>query len=365
MKKRILALTLIVAGLPSCIKISASPFDTSQGADGLAGFLATLLLSSTSMLYVAVGDQGKSYTSSDGRTWTAQTGAGSTITFNAIAWNGSRFFAAGGNTAPQAVIYSSADGITWTNVFTSGTGTGATTFNDIAFTSGKLIAVGQINLSTALIRTSSDGATWSTGSGATANVMRIAGDGTNFMAVQQPGSGTVGAYKSSDGITFTAVNQPFATIGKPSIAGDLIFASSRFIFAGSDDSTSATPPSRSSFTTDLGATTWTADSTNKIFAGNAAGEYARALAYNGTRLEAVGDNCRVDFTTNLTTLSWSSTALTMSGCSAINWKGMIWDGSKFVAVGSSGKFAASATGASTDWTYTTLGSSNVNAIAVR
>ena len=362
MKKRILALTLIVAGLPSCIKISASPFDTSQGADGLAGLLATtyayLLLSAKT--YVAVGDQGKGYISTDGRTWTQVTVTSSSTTLTGVRYAGSAFFATGYG-ATTALLFRSTDGLTWTQVLSVSGATGIK-FEDIAYANGRLVVVGDTAIGT-LGRTSTDGGTtWSTVTFPAGNGLgKIVHDGTNFVTTEDSNGGGVLTYKSTDGITFTATSQPL-TGAKGNVTGDLLVASGRVVYMGSNPISTPAPPYSAS-TTNQGSS-WTANSVTPM-GNNGVGEIGRALAYNGSRLEAVGDNCRVDFTTNLTSLSWSSTALTMSGCSAINWKGMIWDGSKFVAVGSSGKFAASATGASTDWTYTTLGSSNVNAIAVR
>lgn len=358
---------LLLAGT-GCLRLNSSPFDSSQG--GWLGALITALLSPTRTI-VAVGAGGKAYTSTDGFAWTERTITTNTLLdFYSVTHNGSIYAAVGGNTGnTQAVIFTSADGITWTQSL-SVTGASTTRFYDVAAASGTIVAVGSAAGSTSLIRTSTNGGTtWSTGGGTTGVQGRITHDGTYFMSAQaQPGAAVL-TYRSTDGLTFAqTTNPPFTSTGKPAATGDLLAVGSRTIFAGTDDS-GTNPPNRSAATSNQGSTAWTGDTAGSRIFGAAAttafSPIARALAYNGSRLVAVGDACRVDFTSNLTSLTWNTSALTMTGCSGTDWQGMIHDGSKFIAVGSGGKVAVSGSGASTDWTITTVGSTNINGIAIR
>lgn len=358
--RRLLCIFLLAS--TSCIGLKQSPFDSSQG--GWLGALVTALLSPR--LLVAVGAQGKAYTSYDGYTWTQRSiTSDTTLDFYSVASTGTGLVAVGGNSGgTQAVIYTSADGVTWGQSLTV-SGAATTRFADVVVGGGKIVAVG-VNSASSLVRTSSDGgATWVSGSGTTSALGRITYDGTNFITAQSTAS-PVQTYRSTNGTTFSVTtNVPFSSISKTNLTGDLIAVGTQVIFAGQDDS-SLSPPTRSSYTNNVGASVWTADSgANRIFGANGANELPRGLAYSGSRLVAVGDACRVDFTTNITSLTWSSTALTMSGCSGIAWNGLVWDGSKFIAVGNSGRFAVSATGASTDWSQTTSGSLNIYGIAQR
>lgn len=356
--RRILCICLL--GATSCIGLKESPFDSSQGS-----WLGALITAAFSpRLLVAVGAQGKAYTSYDGFTWTQRTiTTDTTLDFYSVASTGTGLVAVGGNAAgTQAVIYTSGDGITWTqSLVVSG---GATTrFRDVVISGNTIVAVGQTG-GGPLARTSTNGAaSWaSVTTGAGLPLLRVTHDGTYFLTAVDGGS-PVSTYRSTDGITFAiAANAPYSGAGTISL-GDLFAVGSRTIYAGTD--ASKPPVSRSAASSNAGATAWTADSPPIFGGNNTVPEIARGLAYSGSRLVAVGDACRVDFTTNITSLTWSSTALTMSGCTGIAWNGIVWDGSKFIAVGNSGRFAVSATGASTDWSQTTSGSANIYGIAQR
>jgi hypothetical protein len=358
--RKLLCIALLAG--TGCLRLSTSPFDTSQG--GWLGALITALLAPTRTI-VAVGAQGKAFTSTDGFTWTARSiTTDTTLDFYSVTNTGSLFVAVGGNAAnTQAVIFTSSDGVTWAQSL-SVSGASTTRFFDVAAVSDKIVAVGSAAGSTSLIRTSSNGGiSWTTGGGTAGILGRITHDGSNFMTAQTTGS-AIQTYRSADGITFAATaNRPFSSTGKTNLTGDLFAVGTQIIFAGQDDS-AFSPPTRSSYTSNLGASAWTADSgASRIFGANIVPELPRALATNGSRLVAVGDACRVDFTDNISALTWSTSALTISGCSGTAWQGMIHDGSKFIAVGSGGKVAVSGSGGSTDWSISTIGSASINGIA--
>lgn len=336
---------VILLVFASCFRLDNSPLDSSQGSWLSAVFTYFLTLKT----YVAVGAQGKAYTSNDGLSWTQRTiTSDTTLNFNAVASSGSTLFAVGGNGSTQAVIYTSGDGVTWTqSLAVSGT-----QFNDVVVAGGKVVAVGA-----SLVRTSANGgASWSSGSGTSGTLVRVVHDGTYFLTVAD----AITAFRSTDGFTFSATPSPPEAGGKNQAAGDLLAIGSRVIYAGTDGSFS--PVSDSSFTVNGGGS-WTSDSV-PVFAANAT-NYPLALAFGGSRLAAVGQACRIDFTDNITSLTWSSSALTMSGCSGITWNGLTHDGSKFIAVGNSGRIAVSGSAASTDWSIQTIGSANILGVTLK
>jgi len=345
--------------VPGCIKLKASPTDIST--------LVTAIFSpQTTHLNIAVGNGGKAYVSADGIVWaTVTVTSDTTINLKAVTYTGSNFVAAGGDNVSKCQIFTSGDGVAWTQAtVTTPCLSGPSGFYSLASGNGKVVAAGESAASSLVRVSTNNGTTWSTAAGTSGAIGRVIFDGNVFVAGQVTAT-NVTTYTSSDGATFTATpNIPLNGV-KTNTLGDLLSPSaSRIIYAGNDTSP-LPPPTRSASTNNLGASAWTADSVS-IFGGNNLTELPRALAYNGTRIEAVGDNCRVDFSNNVTPLSWNASALTMTGCAAsTNWLGMIWDGQKFIAVSSTGKIAISPTGANTDWTISSVASQSINALTRR
>ena len=116
-------------------------------------------------LYAVVGD-GKCATSSDGVTWTARTiPAG---TYNALAWNGSRFVAVG-----NSVSATSSDGVSWTaRTIPSGI------YNALAWNGSLFVAIGN-----GVCATSSDGITWTARTIPTGDYNALAWNGSLFVAI--------------------------------------------------------------------------------------------------------------------------------------------------------------------------------------
>ena len=163
-------------------------------------------------LYAVVGD-GKCATSSDGITWTARTiPAG---TYNALAWNRTRFVAVG-----SSVSATSSDGVTWT-ARTVPTGI----YNALAWNGSVFVAIGN-----GVCATSSDGITWTARTIPTGDYNALAWNGSRFVAV---GNGKCAT--SSDGVSWTARTIPTGDYGAVMWNGSVFVAVGNSVCATSSD----------------------------------------------------------------------------------------------------------------------------------
>lgn len=353
-----IVLFLFLAG-SGCLKLKGS-FD-----DNFALFVSAL---PTLPKYVAVGAGARVYLSDDGFTWrTSTVSTDTTIQLNAVLNTTNRIIAVG-QQGTTCVIYSTTDGVNWAAAsLPSGCNSG---LRDLASGNSMIVAVGGTNPAVAMY-SRDGGATWTnapTGL-STSSFYRITHTGTTFMAAALSAN-FLSAYTSA-----TPGTNPFtATAAQPlsakeglitAIVGDLITASGTTIIAAECDDIGCGPapnnaPSASSTTNN--GTTWNYNSPNAIFTATAT-IVGNGMAYSGSRLVAVGTNCRVDISSTLNPTNWSASALTMNGCSGVTWNGLEWDGSKFIAVGTGGKIAYSATGNSSDWTTITPGTASILGIS--
>lgn len=359
-------LAALMTGGSACIEIQSSPLDTSQG--GLLGFLSLIIRGTAGSTLVAVGANGLAYTSSDATNWQISTVvADATITLHDVIWTGTRFIAVGGNGSACSIFYSD-DGFAWTNAITPACPIRLLAV--AASTDGqRVVAVGDLAGPTPLALTSADGGVnWSpVVTGGTIRYLRLIFVNNQFVAFTGPLSSVdVGAFTSDGTSTFTITANPPMPGGKGSTLGDAIAVGNRIIVASTDPSIGAPSPMRTSTTTDNGATIWTGNVTN-VFGGSTT-NVPRAMAISTAgRLIAVGDACTVDGTSDLATLNWSGVPSTISGCSGVDWMAMIYDGSRFLAVGNDGGgagFAAfSATGDAGNWTQSGIGSTLLYSLA--
>lgn len=143
--------------------------------------------------FIAVGNGGVSYYSTNGINWTFSFVTGQILTD--IAFGAGLFVVVGsGNT-----VYSSPDGVTWT----ARTATGV--FHRVIYKNSLFVAIAASNI----ICTSSDGITWTqrtTTFTGTNNLRGAAWNGTNFIAAGDNGLFYVG---SSDGTTWTTSGDPY------------------------------------------------------------------------------------------------------------------------------------------------------------
>ena len=269
--------------------VTWSAFTSASGSAGAFG----------ASLYLLVRDSGAYLTSSDGTTWTARTGLSSTswstTNINDIVWNGSKFLVVG----DSGKIATSTDGLTWTyQGGLASTSWGTSSVRCVTWTGSQFVVGGD----SGKIATSSDGVTWTYQGGlistswGTTTVSSIAWSGTKYVVGGSAGSI---AY-SSDAATWTFLGGSFNL--KDSYYG----------------------------LTTINTIIWNSTSNTYLVAGNsgrvATGNTAGIIwSYQG----------------GLANTAWGTT----------NVRDGLWDGSKYILVGDSGKVATSADGIT--WTNQT------------
>lgn len=110
--------------------------------------------------WVAVGNFGKTSTSTDGITWSTVTTVGNTRHLNDVTYGNGLWVAVGVSTSNSVspCVYKSTDGVTWTAVF-NGPSTGYYMLFDVTYAEGMWVAVGKTHDSV-LLCTSPDGTNW-------------------------------------------------------------------------------------------------------------------------------------------------------------------------------------------------------------
>lgn len=367
----------ILAFITYCSVCLPSNLDTSRSGwlgAAVIEVVGPLVTPSPVATVVGVGNGGVVYYSFDGVNWKQKTIAPATVNLNTVVYTGSRYIAAGGS-AGSCAIYTSTDGVIWSPETLPASCLDPIT--DLAFGGGLVIGVGGLNTftTTPLVLTSSnDGKSWSASTivGAPSALSKVAFDGTYFIAVDTTAAPQ--AYRRTVAGAFAAAPtlQPLGVVKPGCVAGALytLPGTARVVIAG-NECQSIDNVAISYFTAD-GATTWTLNGAPAIFNGNGVGvltEIPRGLVMGGTRLVAVGDACRVDFSdTATTTLTWNVNG-TMTGCPVGGaWSAVTYDGSKFIAVGANGAvglMALSATGAQAGWTVVSTGVPVLNDIVAR
>lgn len=232
-------------------------------------------------IWVAGGNLGACATSSDGITWTFQSGlatafGSSSFTVGKGFWDGSKFIL---SLPYQSKFATSTDGVTWAIQAPSISGFYAT--GQIAKSSSRYV-IGGTN---GYIMTSTDGTTWtsstalrSTGWGTTAEVSKIIWDGTKFVAVGDRGRNAT----STDGLTWTYQSQLSTTSWGTSDfnAPQMAWNGSVFVIASA---------SRNAYSTD--GITWTANAA--IAATSFGSAYPTASVATADNFVVVGANAKV------------------------------------------------------------------------
>ena len=298
-------------------------------------------------LYAVVGD-GKCATSSDGVTWTARTiPAG---TYNALAWNGSRFVAVG-----NSVCATSSDGVSWT-ARTIPTGI----YNALAWNGSLFVAIGN-----GVCATSSDGITWTARTIPTGDYNALTWNGARFVAV---GDGKCAT--SSDGVSWTARTIPTGDYNAVAWNGSVFVAVGNSVCATSSDGVTWT--ARTIPTGDYNAVTWDGAQVLFIAVGDSvsavssdgitwtarsipAGDY-RSVRYiiETGMLFAVGDSVCAASSDGVT---WNAESGVSGVFNAVAYSPEL---KRFVAVGN-GVCATSSDGVS--WTARTIPAGTYNAVA--
>lgn len=164
-------------------------------------------------------------TPSTSLTWTQRATTGNLI--NSIAYNGSNLWVAAGN---NGTLYSSSDGATWTS---RTSGFGVNTIRKVAFGNNLWVAVGD----NGTITTSSDGTTWTarTSNMSTNSISDVIYANSLWVAVGDGGgsTNTGGITYSTDGLTWTRKSQTL-TVG--AVYNSVIWNGTNWII-GADNST--------------------------------------------------------------------------------------------------------------------------------
>ena len=151
--------------------------------------------------FVAVGDSGTIFTSTNGSTWTRATTPSTSHAYRGVVYGGNRFVAVGlgpANAVPRANAAFSNDGTTWTAATVPA---GVGTMTGIAYGAGRFVAVGE----TGRIYNSSDGAAWTEVTSPVASNLRAV-TFANGLFVAAGDSGRV--VTSADGLTWANRSLP-------------------------------------------------------------------------------------------------------------------------------------------------------------
>jgi hypothetical protein len=142
--------------------VGASWTAGSAGSFALRGVIAGTGTGGTGVQYVAAGDSGALFRSTDGTSWSALSNPLPSVNLNAVTDSGAVYLAAG---AGGEILYSPDYAVTWT-AQTSGT---ANNLNALyGYTTGLFIAVGD----SGTILTSGNGVTWTTQTSGTVSSLR-------------------------------------------------------------------------------------------------------------------------------------------------------------------------------------------------
>ena len=290
--------------------------------------------------FVAVGAAGVILASADGLAWTS-CASGVSRALRSVAWTGTEFVACG-----EKVFLRSPDGIVWTaretsfppncsivsagnllvvvgdssTTQTSSDGMNWTTWpaavpslRDVTWGGGQFVAVGPAGM----ISTSSDGMGWVNRRLAEANDLEgVTWNGRQFVAV---GSG------GTIWISNNAAEWSKSVSGSSSNLTDVVWAGNEFIVVGARETILTSPD----------GTTWL---------GSARGsERLRSVARGDRRFVAVGESGTI--LSSWDGLIWTAAAAPHQSGVPIAWRDVIWDGTRFLAVGR-GTIAASSDGRS-------------------
>lgn len=192
-------------------------------------------------------------------TWTQRI-TQSTGRFNTIAYNGSNLYVAAGQ---SGVLYTSSDGITWTS---RTSGFGANDILKVVFANSIWVAVGYQGV----ITTSTDGITWTarTANMGTNNIYDVIYENSTWVAVGEGGgtTNTGGLTYSTDAITWTRKSQTL-TVG--AVYKSIVWNGTNYII-GANNSTN------NILTASTASGTWTARSSGS-------GQAINYIAWDGTR----------------------------------------------------------------------------------
>jgi len=215
--------TFVAAG-----SASAAPYSSARGAvatstDGLTWSMATTPAITAPLHglvagphFIALGETGHVYSSTDGRAWTAAATIAGAQAFNAGTYAAGKYVIVG----DAGYIADSSDGITWAAGQVIVVGGAGVNLHGVAYDGSEFIAVGD----NGLIATSTDGFSWTPRTSVLTGALRgvSVSSGGEIVVV-----GDTGIETSLDGITWTARDED----GAAALA-DVVFANSGFVAVG-------------------------------------------------------------------------------------------------------------------------------------
>jgi fibronectin type 3 domain-containing protein len=248
--------------------------------------------------FVVVGDNGSLLTSHDGGVAWLKLATSSSL--NKVIWAGDQFVGVGSGAA-----MTSPDGLSWSTTYVG-------VMDTIAWSGSQY--VGTYFYGGGVVYTSPDAITWTEHSTSLASIEEIVWAGTEFVAI--PSNSYAGnVFTSTDGVTWTDTGSgPSVNL----LFGSIIWDGSQLVGTGQNGLV---------FTSNDGIT-WTTHSTPT-------GKQLNAIGTNGTTYLAGGYGGTVLSSTTLT--SWSLQLPEASLTQDLLWD-ILWDGSRFIAVG--GNFSA-------------------------
>ena len=279
-------------------------------------------------LFVAGGSSNnKLGYSTDGLTWSASTNGNSVFNdIQGLTYDGSKFWAVGASAVSSGnTIGYSTDGLIWSAATNSGAPLSLST-QDIIWNGSKYVAATTYfsSINNPVLIYSTDGLTWSASTNGntifSALTFSLAWNGTIFVA---GGLGTNTLGYSTDGITWSASTNGNSIITNRCLS--LAWNGTIFVAGGLGTN-------RLGYSTD--GLTWSASTNgNSIF-----GTLVNAFAWNGTIFVGGGSGTNVlGYSTDGITWSASTNGNTIFPSGGLNppvVNSVIWNGNKFVAVGS-------------------------------
>ncbi|NBV86059.1 MAG: hypothetical protein EBS01_07310, partial [Verrucomicrobia bacterium] len=202
-------------------------------------------VASNGTIAVAVGNKGKVLTSADGITWSSRSveSFSGNMYLDQVIWDGFQFIAvgidnqAGTSSGWKRIIYTSPNGINWTNRYPSSSSTQQYHFRSVASSGGTILVGGDNGL---LVRSIDSGTSWSTiGAGTISSSHTISGlaygEGT-FAVTTHPQSGSIlsgdgRVYTTADGTVLTNVSSG-AALGTGFYLDTVAYLNDRFISSG-------------------------------------------------------------------------------------------------------------------------------------
>jgi len=331
--------------------VAVSGYNVSFSTNGGVSWSSSSLIPNSALnavaannsVFVAVGENGNIYTSTDGASWTQRTPPSYAVTYWAVTWTGSVFVAVG--TGGQ--IVTSPDGIAWT-ARTSGVTEALTA---VASSGGSVVAAG----TGGRLLGSVAGTSWTpvgASPSSTASVLAVAWNGSEFLAAQSYSDTSL---VSSDGVTWTGRAMP------NSFLYELVWNGSMYLGVG-DSSARRSSDGSSWASSSIGANcygvTW-------------CGDKFVAVGYGGavtTSADGATWTPRISNTTAiLNNVAWSGSVAVAVGTGGsiisspdgVTWTARVsgatsefydvaWGGGSFVAVGAAGSLVVSPDGVT--WT---------------